>query len=281
MVNYYPKTLSEALSVLSEKKVRPMAGGTDLMVRHRSIAGVLPELSSEMLFLNGLSELKKITVSDNSLVIGAGVTLEEIRVHEKTPEIFKEILGLMASFAIRHEGTLAGNIGNASPAADSLPFLYISDARITVQSVEGEEEIPLCEYISGPGKTVRNDNQLITRITVPLIPHSTYSYKKVGGRRSDAISKLSFAAIAKHEEGVLQDVRVAFGSVAPTVIRDRGLEENLIDALNSKSSVKIDEIVEAYNSLIVPIDDQRSTAGYRKRCSLNLLQSFIGSLHNE
>jgi xanthine dehydrogenase FAD-binding subunit len=278
MVNAYPRTLKEALVLRAEGR-RPMGGGTDLMVRFRSSAGVLPRLEQPLVFLRGVDELKNLEERDDKIAIGAGVTLCELCGSSLIPDVFKGILEQMASFAIRREATLAGNIGNASPAADSLPFLICRNASLILSGQRGDRTVSVVDFITGPGKTLLADDELIREILLPVEEFTFSFHKKVGGRRSDAISKLSFLGEARREGGRLSDLRIAFGSVAPRIIRSEEGEALARDVINRGGNPK--EIEEYYGKLITPIDDQRSTAEYRKTVSLNLLRRFMENLRKQ
>ncbi len=272
MVNAYPRSLKEALEMRSEG-FRPMGGGTDLMVRYRNRSGLLPRFDQPLLFLRNLEELKTLEERDGFLRIGAAVTLRELLASPLTPGPLKDIFLKMASYAIRSEATLAGNIGNASPAADSLPFLYCRDSSLTLASRRAERTVSLADFITGPGKTLLGGDEIIRDIVIPLKTSDISFHKKVGGRRSDAISKLSFYGEVYRGSGGVEDVRLAFGSVAPRVVRLPEGEDMILKALAGKK--EWGPVVEFYGKAVTPIDDQRSTAHYRKEVSLNLLNRFL------
>jgi CO/xanthine dehydrogenase FAD-binding subunit len=202
----------------------------------------------------------------------------------------------MASPAIRHVATIGGNIGNASPAGDTLTILYVYNTIVVLESVDGLRKVPIDEYIIGPGQTTKRDNELIKEIIMKDVDYKGFYYEKVGGRRSDAISKLSFIGLySRDEQGIINDIRIAFGSVFKTVVRSRTLEKKLIKAVNEEeakllknerlsriidliSEYSIQTVIDKYDKRIVPIDDQRSNAKYRKACSISLLKSFLNMI---
>ncbi|MBN2625710.1 MAG: FAD binding domain-containing protein [Spirochaetales bacterium] len=278
MVNAYPRTLKDALTLRAEGR-RPMGGGTDLMVRFRSAAGVLPRFQQSLVFLRGVDELKNLEERGDLIAIGAGVTLRELCESPLIPVVFKNIMGQMASFAIRSEATLAGNIGNASPAADSLPFLICRNASLVLTGQRGDRTVSVADFITGPGKTLLADDELIREILLPREEFTLSFHKKVGGRRSDAISKLSFLGEARREGNNLFDLRIAFGSVAPRIIRSEEGEALAREVFSRGGNTK--DIEGFYEKLITPIDDQRSTAEYRKTVSLNLLRRFMEKLREQ
>lgn len=116
----------------------------------------------------------------------------------------------------------------------------------------------------------------MTELTIPLSDYTVSYYRKIGGRQVNAISKASFYAVAIKKDGIIEDVRIAFGSVAPTAVRDRACEEILIGAAETELDAKIESLRTRYVELLAPLDDTRSTADYRRHVSLQLLEDFIG-----
>ena len=116
----------------------------------------------------------------------------------------------------------------------------------------------------------------MTEIAIPLVDYTVSHYRKIGGRQVNAISKASFYAVAIKKDGIIEDVRIAFGSVAPTAVRDRACEEILIGAAETELDAKIETLRTRYGELLAPLDDTRSTADYRRHVSLQLLEDFIG-----
>ncbi len=274
--SYIPKTYEEALEILDKNEMILMAGGTDLMVKKRNWAGLSPMFDKDVLFISELSELKYIRKSGGFIHIGAMTTLEDLLNNKVTPEILKKTIGLMASPGIRHIATIGGNIGNASPAGDSLPVLYILDAKIVVDGKGTERMVPIEEFIKGPGKTALTEREMIKEIIINDVRFDMIHYEKIGGRKSDAISKISFAGGVSFRNGKIDEFRCAFGAVAPTVVRRRNLEASL-KGLDCKGLVKKSESIKSgYSEFIKPIDDQRSTAVYRKKVCMNILDRFLG-----
>ena len=278
MKNLTPRTLQEALVLLNEGDYKILAGGTDLMIQRRSWSNTLPNFKQDTLLIFNLEELKYLKEEDGFIHIGSGMTLEDIKDHELTPALLVEAINIMASPAIRNMGTLGGNIGNASPAGDSLPVLYVLNAIVILESIERTRELPINELILGPGKKALQKNEIIKEIKIPIEKFTKMSFDKVGGRKADAISKISFAGVAKVKNNIIQDFRTAFGAVGPTVVRIENLESNIVGLTVSDVKLNIQEILDEYAGYIRPIDDQRSNKEYRKAVALNLLKSFILSL---
>ena len=273
--SFIPSTYNEALELLDKNEMILMAGGTDLMVKKRNWAGLSPIFDKDVLFISELKELKYIKKKGGFIHIGAMTTLEEILTHKDIPEILKKTILLMASPGIRHIATLGGNIGNASPAGDSLPVLYILDAKIVVDGKGTERMVPIEEFILGPGKVALDGRELIKEIIINDVRFDMIHYEKIGGRKSDAISKVSFAGGVLCRKGRVDEFRCAFGAVAPTVVRSRAIEES-VRGTACEDIEKMKEIIKKkYSELIRPIDDQRSTAVYRKKVCMNLLDRFL------
>jgi len=273
-----PGTLQGVLFLLSNAPSQwmPIAGGTDVMVLYT--AGKLP--NRKLVNLWNIPELHRIEVLPEKIRIGAACTYTELRQHTVTSQEFP-LLTAAASWtggiANQNRGTLGGNIANASPAADSLPALLVYDAGLTLVSTRGAREIPYPSFHTGYKQTVLASDELIYAISLPRRFAGYVSYvRKVGARNAQAISKVCFAALGRVENGKIEDVRIALGSVAPVPLRlteterllkGKKLEPALIEAARK---IAIQEIR--------PIDDIRSTARYRSAVSGNLVVEFLEKL---
>ena len=271
-----PQSLSEALTIVASDggAWKPFAGGTDLMVLLE--AGKLPHKN----YLNiwNLSELRGIEVSDAYVSLGALTTYTEVHNHEILRAEFpmlcqaaKETGGI----AIQNRGTLGGNIVNASPAADSPPALLAYDAELELVSKHGERRVPYLKFHTGYKQMDIRPDELLRAIRLPRAPNQlTQYYRKVGIRKAQAISKVCFAALGSMNDGKIESVRIALGSIAPIPLRcvqtENALRNQTIDSLAAAR--------DALSSEISPIDDLRSTRDYRLRVSLNLLEDFINEL---
>ncbi len=273
-----PKSLAEALEYLDKKKYKILAGGTDLLIQNRNHTSLPIGFKEDVMYVAGIEELDYIKTDEANVYIGATMTLEKLLANELTPKLLRETILEMASPAIRNTGTLAGNIGNASPAGDSLVPMYLLDAKVKLQSKSCQRIILLKDFILGPRKIDLDEKEMITEIIIPQQKFSSAYFVKVGPRLSDAISKLSFAAAYTEENGVIKDIRMSFGAVYMTVVRSRELEEKLIGKTIKEIKNMEDEIVAMYLPLIKPINDQRSNIAYRKRVSENLIRDFIAKL---
>jgi len=279
MVGFYrPRSLEEALSIRSQTGAIPLAGGTDLMVQHRMGAGVPASFPAPALLIARLEELRLLGREGSDLRLGAACTLAELLEHPLVPGALKAALAEMASPAVRNLATLGGNICNASPAADTLPFLYAAGALVELRSLSGKRTLPITELITAPGRTILRDDELLAAVLLPELPTSAFFYRKVGTRRANALAKLSFLGLASISAGRIRELRCAFGAVAPTVVRRPQLEAVLIGKRLAEVEGLVPKILQGYGALIRPIDDQRSNARYRHTVALRLLERFLRGL---
>ena len=274
-----PRSLREALDDLARHPAaRPFAGGTDLMVLLE--AGHLPP--GRYVSLQRWPELVRITPSDAGVSIGALTTYSEI---QESPRLEHEypLLAVAAretgGRATQNRGTIGGNIANASPAADTPPVLLVYDAELEIVSAAGTRRVAYERFHTGYKQMDLASGEIITRIHLPSRPQWLPAsggrdyYRKVGTRRAQAISKVCLAGAIRVAGGVVQDARIALGSVAPTVVRAVGTEASLRGQTLGPDAIAAAE--RALLSEIAPIDDIRSTARYRARVAGNLLREFL------
>lgn len=274
---YIPKTINAALQILNSENVIVYAGGTDLMVRYKNETSLLPKFDKNILYIGQIDELKKVYENNEEIVIGAGCTLASLLRNEHVPEILKKSIRGAASPAIRNMGTIGGNICNASPAGDTLPVLYSLNSRCNVISEGLERTINIEDFIYGPRRTALKKNEILKSITISKENFNIVHYEKVGARKASAISKLSFAGLCNVENGRVQDLRMSFGAVGATVIRLKEAETIIIGKEINTLDKFIKEAIEIYDKNINPIDDQRSTAQYRKMVVMNLIKYFFNT----
>lgn len=291
-----PGSLAEALDDLARNPgSRPFAGGTDLMVVLE--AGHLPP--GRYVSLAKCAELRGISsLPDESLpghrslgggiAIGALTTFTEIRDAAAIDTGFGMLKAAAAEtggVATQNRGTIGGNIANASPAADTPPVLLAYDAELELVSVSGVRRVAYADFHRGYKQMDLRAGEIIARVilapraSVPSAvlgpPSSTWRdyYRKVGTRRAQAISKVCFAGTIRMEGSIVADIRIALGSVAPTVVRATAAEQALRGRALDAAAIAGAE--RALTSAIAPIDDIRSTARYRTRVAVNLLREFL------
>jgi len=273
-----PGTLEAVLEILAHSPGRytPIAGGTELMVALG--AGHLEP--RKLISLWGLDELRFIETAPNAVVIGAGSTFTDIRRHTLLAREFPllaEAASWTGGIANQNRGTLGGNIVNASPAADSPPALLVYEALVTLISARGERTIPYRDFHLGYKKTVLAPDEILHRITLLRNMQGYKQYiRKVGTRNAQAISKTALAAIARANQGIIEDIRIAAASLREIPTRLPATEHALIGNL-----ITPETIAAARAALIAeskPIDDIRSTARYRASVAANLLEEFLLTL---
>jgi len=270
-----PRELREALDTrAAHPDWMVLAGGTDLMVN----ANHRPEPAG-ILDLWRLGELCAIRVEDAGVSIGAGATWWEIQNHP----VIRERLAPLALSAreigalqIQARATLGGNVGTSSPVGDSLPALLALDAELEVASVRGSRRLSYATYCTGYRTTQLLPDELIVAAYVPLPGKATRTtWRKVGTRRAQSISKVMGAAAITVDGDLVVSARVALGAVADRPIRVTAVE----DAVRGQrlGAAAADAARTALRTAIKPIDDVRSSAGYRREVAENLVARFFSA----
>ena len=256
-----PTTLRDALHMLrDEGPLTPLAGCTDVYVNlHFGTAA-----ERKYVDLWPIPELRGIAAEGDTLRLGALTTYTDLigsaLVRKRVPMLAaaaREVGGRQ----IQHRGTIGGNIGNASPAGDSLPVFAAVGAILVLQSATAERRIPFADFYTGYRTSVRRGDELIVAVEIPPVAGTQY-WRKVGTRRAQAISKVMCAAVRGPQ------VKIALGSVAETIVRLPRTEAVL------SGGGTIEEAQSVLRSEIEPIDDIRSTAEYRREVSANLIADF-------
>lgn len=268
-----PRTLPEALEMLAQRAPdgMPIAGGTN----------VIPDLRGGryrpacLINIAGLPELGGIRQENGVLVIGGGVTIAEVLedplVAQWAP-VLQEAARMLASPLIRNRATVAGNLANASPAADMAPPLLVLEAEVELASQEGTRQVPLKDFFVHVRRTVRQPHELITAIRVPLPPEGSRArFFKVSLRKAGAIAVINGAVRVDGEsgsgehglrEGLCRTARIALGAVAPTPIRAWEAERTLEG--QSLTPEVIAQVARLAAEATRPIDDIRGSAAYRR-----------------
>jgi CO/xanthine dehydrogenase FAD-binding subunit len=271
-----PTRLAAAYALLADASGapwRPLAGGTDLMVQMTGEIGELPE---RVLDIWALDELRGINVEADALVIGALTTYTELRrspvVAEFVPALV-EAAATIGAAQIQNRGTIGGNVVNASPAGDTLPVLLALGAGMVLGSATGERTVHADDFWPSYRTTARRDDELLLRVRIPLTPDRQVRFRKIGTRRAQAISKVVMALAWTSTGEAWTDVRLALGSVAATTVRVAATERVLEGIRPSPETA--DAAVEALTAELMPIDDVRSTAAYRRLVAGRVLHRLI------
>jgi carbon-monoxide dehydrogenase medium subunit len=270
---YAPASLGEALRLMkaNKGKAKWLAGGTDLLVKikKRSLAPLV------IIDLNNVKELSYVDVKDGSLCIGGLTPLADIAestvVREKAAAL-AEAVNVLAAPHIRNRATIAGNLCNASPAADSACPLLALGASVKLQSPEGERTVPLIEFFTGPEQTVLEPDELMEEINIP-VQEGASTFIKLGRRKAFTLSVASAAAFARVKDGKFDEVRVALGAVAPTPLRVDRVEEALRG--RELSEENIEQAAQKVKEQCCPITDVRASAEYRTEMSYVLTKRAL------
>jgi CO/xanthine dehydrogenase FAD-binding subunit len=256
-----PASLDEALRMLrADGSLVPLAGGTDIYVQLN--AGVAP--ARRFLDIWGLDALRGIAVQGDTLRLGALTTYTELLaspvVGEWVPMLI-EAARQVGSVQIHNRGTLGGNIGNASPAGDTLPVWAAAEAAVVLLSLDGERRVPFLEFQVDYRRTARRHDELVAAVEVPRQDGAQW-FRKAGARAAQTISKVVMAAVRSTPP------RIALGSVAPVIVRARRAEALLA------AGAPIADAQAMLRQEIAPIDDVRSTAAYRREVACRWLARF-------
>ena len=276
---YQAQTLQEALAILQDTRAAPLAGGTDLIPQLR--AGTIQPPA--LLDISPIPDLAFIQEDPSYLKIGACTTLTEI-LHSSLLEVqapsLLQACKRIGSVQTRNRGTLGGNVGNASPAGDTLPPLLIHQAQVALLSAQGERLIDLNDFLMAPGKTARKPGELIHYLRLEKLPRGMKStYLKVGNRRGMAVSVASaaLALIPPEKAGSpARDARLALGAVAPTVLPVPSAESMLTARPFRKETIQAAAREAAERC--APIDDLRASRTYRKKIVENLVLRAFSNL---
>jgi len=266
-----PSRLEEALASLAAARDArppvPLAGGTDLLVQWPER---LEARERDYIDLTGLAELGAVRWEKERLELGALATYWDVvtdaRARDELP-ILVDAARQVGAIQIQSRGTWAGNVANASPAADGVPVLMACDATLVLGSAAGRREVALDAFYTGYRESVLEPDELILAIRVPRRPRSVQAFVKVGPRRAQAIAKVGLAA-TRSDDGW----RVVAASVAPVVRRCPVVEALLDDGAPLDGP---DDLLPALRQDVAPIDDLRSTAAYRERVLSRVLWDVV------
>lgn len=273
-----PGSLPAVLALLAEStgQWRPIAGGTDVMVQYS--AGKLR--ARKLVSIWNLPELRRIDNLADEIQIGAGCTYTDLRESEVINHEFALLstaAGWTGGIANQNRGTLGGNIVNGSPAADSLPALLVYEAELLLVSKKGERRVPYASFHTDYRKTQLAPDELIRTVCVKKRFSEYYAHtRKVGARNAQAISKVCLAALGRLSKGVIEDARLAMGSIAPVPLRLRKTELALLGKRIDRALLILARTTAAAE--VQPIDDIRSTARYRAAVAGNLVAEFLEQL---
>jgi CO/xanthine dehydrogenase FAD-binding subunit len=255
-------SLDEALSALADG-ARPVAGGTDLVVGARQGKAPLPE---SIVAIHRLDELRGSAASNGGLRVGALVTHAEIAADEVVRDrltALADASAIVGSHATRAQGTIGGNLMNASPAMELGGPLMVLDATVALRSATGGRRLPVAGLLTGPGTTVAAPGELLTDVEIPLPPEGTGScYARLEYRRQMEIAVVGVAAAVTVADGSATAARVAITALTPTIRLVPEAGEVLVDSDAGADAVR--EAARATAQAAEPISDVRASADYRR-----------------
>ena len=266
---YAPTTIAEATAFKRDHQPCTIVqGGTDVgvWVNKRAFA---PAAMLSLAKIEGLDELRD---ARDGIVAGANVSLArfEVFIRERIPELAK-ILAIFGSPQIKWAGTLAGNIANGSPIADTLPYLYIASAELELTGTAGSRVVPIDRFYLGYKQFDLRPDEIITRIRIPAVHHLVKLYK-VSRRKDLDISAFTAAIRMDFEQGVIANPRIVYGGVGPTLLRLPQTEAFLTGKRPMLAT--FEQAGAIARGEIKPISDVRGSADYRLQLAENILAKF-------
>ena len=272
-----PQTLKEALGYLKEygEKVKPYAGGTDLMVQLREGSSRLKDVEY-LMDVQALPELRGIKVREDSIRIGAMTSHTEVNESEvlrKHVPFLSIASSTVGSTQIRNKGTVGGNICNASPAADTLSPFVALNARLVVVSVDGEREVMVKDAMEKAGKLKLAPHEMVTSILIDRIDDYSTAFIKLGRGKALAISRMNAAVALKMENGVIAAARIAPGCVFSTPDRVEKAEALIVG--KAPSAALFEEAGKAVSEEMIARTGIRWSTEYKKPVIEALIQRAL------
>ena len=269
-----PRSVAEAASLLAAGDWALLAGGTDLYPAH-----VGRPIARPVLDLSRVEGLRGIGRGEDGWTIGATTTWSDV-IRAELPPLFdglKAAAREVGGVQVQNAGTVAGNVCNASPAADGMPALLALDAAVELQSAAGSRRLPLAQFVLGSRRTARRPDELVTALLVPAPTREARStFLKLGARKYLVISIVMVGAVVETDGDTIAAARVAVGSCSAAAKRLPALEQRLV---GRKLAPSLASLVAASDlSPLSPIDDVRGTAAYRSDAALTLVGRALAEL---
>ena len=270
-----PDNLDDALDALQRAPLTVLAGGTDYYPGR-----VGRPLDDDLLDLTGIAALRGIADEGDRWRIGALTTWTDL-IRADLPACFdglKDAAREVGGVQIQNAGTIAGNLCNASPAADGAPNLAALEAEVELSAADGVRRLPVTEFLTGNRTTALGPGEIVTAVLVPKLPGNAASaFLKLGARRYLVISIVMIGIVIVPDGGTVGDARVAIGACSPVTRRLPALEE----ALKGKpldTGLGDSVSAEAVEAVLSPIDDVRGSAGYRLDATVTLLRRGLSDM---
>jgi len=271
---FQPETLQEALAVLARGPVRVVAGCTDLFP-----ATEAQDLGGPALYVSGVEGLRGISEGPEGWRIGAATTWSDIRDADLPPgfDMLRAAAGEVGSVQIQNVGTIAGNLCNASPAADGVPPLLVLEAVVELASQRGTRQVALADFLTGVRATALQAGEMVTAVLVPRAAAQGRSrFIKLGTRDYLVISIVSVAVRLVETAGRVGDVAIAVGSCSPVAVRLHELESQLAGVALRDLAGAVDAGLVA--GALSPLSDVRGTSDYRVEAATELVRRTLADL---
>jgi xanthine dehydrogenase small subunit len=267
-IAFIPTTMTEAIKSMSAGQ-KIVSGSTDLGVLHNKGKWQ----SQEMISLKSIPELHQIKDTKNELIIGARVTLKDVEAATKGSfPAFSDLMHIFASPQIKNSATLVGNMMNASPIADTIPFLKVAEAVIVIESPEGQREMNINDFFLDGYKQMQiKTGEFVSHVKLPKTTDQFKLYK-VSKRKDLDISAVTLAIRYELSDEVFTKFSIAIGGVAASVLRLKTIEGQMIGQKLSKNT--FEKVAQDVQNMIKPLSDVRGSADYRKVLTRNLLMKF-------
>ncbi|MFT5342850.1 MAG: CO/xanthine dehydrogenase FAD-binding subunit [Paracoccaceae bacterium] len=269
-----PETLGDALALLAETPVTLAAGCTDLFP-----ATEMQQLPGAVLDLTAIADLRGITATSEGWRIGATTTWSDVIAADLPPafDMLKQAAGEVGSVQIQNAGTIAGNLCNASPAADGVPPLLALDAIVELASLSGRRHVPLAMFLTGVRRTVLQPGEIVSAIVVPKQAGQGRSgFAKLGARKYLVISIAMVAVRLIADQGKVLEIALSVGSCSAVAMRLTALETRLTGQPIAGLAAHIDE--PSLADVLSPISDMRGDAAYRITAATELLRRTVADL---
>jgi xanthine dehydrogenase small subunit len=269
-----PQTLEELAALYQQyPQAKLLAGGTDLALEVTQRHQDLPL----MIAIGQIEALKQVSQQGDRLILGAGATLSDLYpLLANYHPAFGELLARFASQQIRNQGTLGGNIANASPIGDAAPLLLALDAWLILRCGDTQRELPLNDFFLGYRQTALQPGEFIESLVLPAQAPADFRAWKVSKRLEDDISAVCGAFNLTIEQGTIRDARLAFGGMAATPKRARLCEQQLVGQPWRRATVEL--AAQALAQDFMPLSDFRASSAYRLLVAQNLLRRYFIAL---
>lgn len=265
-----PQSLKQALAEMASGPKRLLAGGTDIF------PGAGRSLPGEILDISDVSEMRGISLTADGLRIGGATTWAEIACANLHPALrsLQQAARQVGSAQVQNMGTLAGNLCNASPAADGVPPLLTLDASVELAGPTAVRTLPLSDFLIGPRKTARGQDEILTAIVIPdAALNGQSAFLKLGARAYLVISIAMVAAKITVLNGRISSAAIAVGSCSAAARRLTDAEGTLLGCSTAEWRTALRP--DAISSALTPIDDVRASAGYRSEAAIELVARAV------